>query len=133
MGTRPSCQGFSKLLEVGIYSTVILHDTLKGVSFLILLTIGVIYVEKEQMMERILDLERQCKEMSDINESLKIENESFKSTIQKHEEKITDLKRMNMNYFERLTMETKTVKEEPSIVNKNEENPQTWDEFLNQW
>ena len=101
--------------------------------FLILLTIGGICVEKEQMMERILDLERQCKEMSDINESLKIENESFKSTIQKHEEKITDLKRMNMNYFERLTMETKTVNNEPSIVNKKEENPQSWDEFLNQW
>ena len=33
VGIRPYGQGFSKLLGVGIYSTAILHDTLKGVSF----------------------------------------------------------------------------------------------------
>ena len=85
------------------------------------------------MMERILDLERQYKEVCDLNESLKIENDTFKDKIQKHEEKINDLKRINMNYFERLTMETKTVKEETSIVNKKEERPMSWDEFLKQW
>lgn len=90
-------------------------------------------MDNEKLMERIVDLEQRNREMSDLNESLKIENESFKSTIHEHEQKIQELKRMNMNYFERLTMESKTVKEDSPIVNKKEESPQSWDEFLNEW
>ena len=94
--------------------------------------IGGTYVDNEKMMERILELEKTNKEMNDLNESLKIENESFRATIQNHENKITELKRMNMKYFERLTMESKTVDEAP-IVNKTEETHKSWDEFLNEW
>lgn len=86
------------------------------------------------MMERIIELEQLNKEMSDQNASLKIENETFKSTITAHEDKINELKRMNMRYFERLTMESKPVmNEQPPVVSKTEEVHQTWDEFLNEW
>ena len=86
------------------------------------------------MMERIIELEQLNKEMSDQNVSLKIENETFKSTITSHEEKINELKRMNMRYFERLTMESKPVmNEQPPVVSKTEEVPKSWDEFLNEW
>ena len=91
-------------------------------------------MEKEQMMERIIELEQLNKEMSDQNASLKIENETFRATINTHEEKINELKRMNMRYFERLTMESKPVmNEQPPVVSKTEEAPKTWDEFLNEW
>ena len=89
-------------------------------------------MDNEKMMERILELEKTNKEMNDLNESLKIENESFRDTIHQHENKITELKRLNMKYFERLTMETKTEQKTP-IVNKTEEVPKSWDEFLNEW
>lgn len=90
-------------------------------------------MDLEQAMERILDLERECKEMNDLNTSLKIENDTFKDKIREHENKIADLKRMNMSYFERLTMETKNLTQDNSIVSKTEESPQSWDDFLDKW
>ena len=86
------------------------------------------------MMEKIIELEQLNKEMSDQNASLKIENETFKTTIASHEDKINELKRMNMRYFERLTMESKPVlNEQLPVVSKTEEVKQTWEEFLNEW
>lgn len=90
-------------------------------------------MELEEALKRILDLERECKEKDDMNTSLKIENESFKDKIQEQETKIVDLKRINMSYFERLTMETKNLNEAPPIVSKTEESPQSWDVFLDNW
>ena len=90
-------------------------------------------MELEEALKRILDLERECKEKDDINTSLKIENDTFKDKIQEQETKIVDLKRINMSYFERLTMETKNLNETQPIVSKTEESPQSWDVFLDNW
>lgn len=90
-------------------------------------------MELEEALKRILDLERECKEKDDMNTSLKIENDSFKDKIQEQETKIVDLKRINMSYFERLTMETKNLNEPAPIVSKTEESPQSWDVFLDNW
>ena len=91
-------------------------------------------MDLEKAMERILDLEKTCREMNDQCESLKVENESFKSKIQEQESKITDLKQINMRYFERLTMETNQVNESNPVDSiSKEESPKDWDSFLNEW
>ena len=91
-------------------------------------------MDLEKALERILDLEQTNKEMSDYCESLKVENESFKSKIEEQESKITDLKQINMRYFERLTMESNQVKDSNSVDNiSKEESPKDWDSFLNEW
>ena len=87
----------------------------------------------EKALERILDLEQTNKQMSDYCESLKVENESFKSKIEEQENKITDLKQINMRYFERLTMETKPLEETKPVDSISKEQPKDWDEFLNEW
>ena len=91
-------------------------------------------MDLEKALERILDLEQTCKEMNDQCDSLKVENESFKSKIEDQETKINDLKQINMRYFERLTMETKQLTESNSHDSiSKEENPKDWDSFLNEW
>lgn len=91
-------------------------------------------MDLEKAMERILDLEKTCREMNDQCESLKVENESFKSKIAEQETKMTELKQINMRYFERLTMETNQVNESNSVERiSKEETPKDWESFLNEW
>ena len=91
-------------------------------------------MDLEKALSRILDLEQTNKEMNDYCESLKVENESFKSKIEEQENKISDLKQINMRYFERLTMETNQVNESNSVDSiSKEESPKDWDSFLNEW
>ena len=91
-------------------------------------------MDLEKAMERILDLEKTCREMNDQCESLKVENESFKSKIAEKETKMTELKQINMRYFERLTMETNQVNESNSVERiSKEETPKDWESFLNEW
>ena len=91
-------------------------------------------MDLEKALERILDLEQTNKQMNDYCESLKVENESFKSKIEEQETKITDLKQLNMRYFERLTMETNQVNESNPVDSiTKEESPKDWDSFLNEW
>ena len=90
-------------------------------------------MDLEKALERILDLEQTNKQMSDYCESLKVENESFKSKIEEQASKITDLKQINMRYFERLTMETKPLEESKPVDSISKEQPKDWDEFLNEW
>lgn len=91
-------------------------------------------MDLEKALERILDLEQTNKQMSDYCESLKVENESFKSKIEEQESKITDLKQINMRYFERLTMETNQVNESNPVDSiSKDESPKDWDSFLSEW
>lgn len=90
-------------------------------------------MDLEKALERILDLEQTNKQMSDYCESLKVENESFKSKIEEQETKITDLKQINMRYFERLTMETNQVKEEKPDDSISKSQSKDWDSFLKEW
>lgn len=90
-------------------------------------------MELEQALQRIVDLEQKQKEMNDYCESLKVENESFKSTISTQEEKINNLKQINMRYFERLTMEANQVETSNSNDSISKEEVKDWDSFLNEW
>jgi hypothetical protein len=89
-------------------------------------------MELEEALARIIELENEKQQVNDQNESLKIMNESLKSENDKQSHQIKELKRLNMSYFERLTMETKPVETPQPLHDKTEEAP-TWDEFLNQW
>lgn len=90
-------------------------------------------MELEQALQRIIELEQKQKEMNDYCESLKVENESFKSTISTQDEKINNLKQINMRYFERLTMETNQVETSNSNDGISKEETKDWDSFLNEW
>lgn len=91
-------------------------------------------MDLEKALSRILDLEQTNKEMNDYCESLKVENESFKSKIEEQENKISDLKQINMRYFERLTMETNQVNESKPVDSiSKDESPKDWGSFLNEW
>ena len=95
---------------------------------------GDLYMDLEKALERILDLEQTNKQMSDYCESLKVENESFKSKIEEQENKISDLKQINMRYFERLTMETNQVNESNPVDSiSKDESHKDWDSFLSEW
>ena len=72
--------------------------------------------------------------MNDQCESLKVMNESFEKKVSEQEQKINELKQINMRYFERLTMETNQVNESNSVDSiSKEESPKDWDSFLNEW
>lgn len=91
-------------------------------------------MDLEKALERILDLEQTNKEMNDQCESLKVENESFKSKIEEQQNQISSLKQINMRYFERLTMESKTVEEKsPSDSISKEPDRNDWHDFMSQW
>ena len=90
-------------------------------------------MELEEALKRIVDLEQKQNEMNDYCESLKVENESFKTTISTQEEKINKLKQINMRYFERLTMETNQVDTSNSSDSISKEEPKDWESFLNEW
>ena len=90
-------------------------------------------MDLEKALERILDLEQTNKEMNDQCESLKVENESFKSKIEEQQNQISSLKQINMRYFERLTMESKTVEEIPSDSISKESERKDWHDFMSQW
>ena len=87
----------------------------------------------EEAMEKILSQQDELKTVNDENSSLKIKNENLEHEVKTYQTKVEELKRLNMKYFERLTMETKTVSETPSKNDNITEEPQSWDEFLNQW
>ena len=89
-------------------------------------------MDLEKALARIIELENENQQMNDQNVSLKIMNESLQSENDKQNHQIMELKRLNMSYFERLTMESKTVETPTELHNKTEETP-SWDEFLNQW
>lgn len=103
------------------------------VSFYILSFGGDFVMELEEALKRIVDLEQKQNEMNDYCESLKVENESFKTTISTQEEKINKLKQINMRYFERLTMETNQVDTSNSSDSISKEEPKDWESFLNEW
>ena len=91
-------------------------------------------MEIEQALAKILEQEQTIKEMSDHCESLKVKNESFECKISEQEQKINELKQINMRYFERLTMETKQVKEEATPDDSiSKRQLQDWDSFLKEW
>ena len=90
-------------------------------------------MDLEKALERILVLEQTNKEMNDQCESLKVENESFKSKIEEQQNQISSLKQINMRYFERLTMESKTVEKIPSNSISKEPERKDWHEFMSQW
>ena len=90
-------------------------------------------MDLEKALERILDLEQTNKEMNDQCESLKVENESFKSKIEEQQNQISSLKQINMRYFERLTMESKTDEEIPSDSISKEPVNKDWHDFMSQW
>ena len=91
-------------------------------------------MDLEKALERIVDLEQTNKEMNDRCESLKVENESFKSKIEEQQNQISSLKQINMRYFERLTMESKTVEEKtPSDSISKEPDRKDWHDFMSQW
>ena len=90
-------------------------------------------MELEQALAKILEQEQTLKEMNDQCASLKVMNESFEKKVSEQEQKINELKQINMRYFERLTMETKQVEEEKPVDSISKEQPKDWDEFLNEW
>lgn len=91
-------------------------------------------MDLEKALERILDLEHQYQEMNDQYESLKVENDGFKSKIEEQQNQITSLKQINMRYFERLTMETKPIEEATSDnCTSKEPRREDWHDFMNQW
>lgn len=90
-------------------------------------------MDLEKALERIVDLEQTNKEMNDQCESLKVENESFKSKIEEQQNQISSLKQINMRYFERLTMESKKVEEIPSDSISKEPDRKDWHDFMSQW
>lgn len=91
-------------------------------------------MDLEKALERILDLEHQYQEMNDQYESLKVENDGFKSKIEEQQNQITSLKQINMRYFERLTMETKQTDEAtPDNCTSKEPTREDWHDFMNQW
>ena len=88
----------------------------------------------EQALAKILEQEQTLKEMNDQCESLKVMNESFEKKVSEQEQKINELKQINMRYFERLTMETNQVKESNHVDSiSKDESPKDWDSFLNEW
>ena len=89
-------------------------------------------MELEQALAKILEQEQTLKEMNEQCVSLKVMNESFEKKVSEQEQKINELKQINMRYFERLTMETKQVEEKP-VDSISKEQPKDWDEFLNEW
>ena len=90
-------------------------------------------MELEQALAKILEQEQTLKEMNDYCESLKVRNESFECKISEQEQKINELKQINMRYFERLTMETKQEKEKSPDDSISKRTSQGWDEFLKEW
>ena len=106
---------------------------LKGMTLFIMLLTEVIWYGLRESFRKNIRF-RTNKQMSDYCESLKVENESFKSKIEEQESKITDLKQINMRYFERLTMETNQVNESNPVDSiSKDESPKDWDSFLNEW
>ena len=87
----------------------------------------------EEAMEKILSQQDELKTVNDENSSLKIKNENLENEVKTYQTKVEELKRLNMKYFERLTMETKTVSETSPKNDNITKESQTWDEFLNQW
>lgn len=90
-------------------------------------------MELEQACAKILEQEQTLKEMNDQCESLKVMNESFEKKVAEQEQKINELKQINMRYFERLTMETKPLEETKPVDSISKEQHKDWDEFLNEW
>lgn len=90
-------------------------------------------MELEQALAKILEQEQTIRDMNDQCESLKVMNESFVKQVSEQEQKINELKQINMRYFERLTMETKQIEETNSVDSISKEQPKGWDEFLNEW
>ena len=90
-------------------------------------------MELEQALAKILEQEQTIKEMNDQCESLKVMNESFECKLSEQEQKINELKQINMRYFERLTMETNQVKEEKPDDSISKSQSKDWDSFLNEW
>ena len=92
-------------------------------------------MDLEKALARIIELEGELKHVNEQNDSLKITNESLQNESKANQEQIQRLKQMNMKYFERLTMETKTPpmnQQTPENDSKTEE-PTSWDDFMNQW
>ena len=87
----------------------------------------------EDAMEKILSQQDELKTVNDENSSLKIKNENLENEVKTYQAKVEELKRLNMKYFERLTMETITVSETPSENDNITKESPSWDEFLNQW
>lgn len=90
-------------------------------------------MELEQALAKLLEQEQTLREMNDQCESLKVKNESFEQKISEQEQKISELKQINMRYFERLTMESKPVEEATPIDSISKDQSQDWDSFLNEW
>ncbi len=90
-------------------------------------------MELEQALAKILEQEQTIKEMNDQCESLKVKNESFECKLSEQEQKINELKQINMRYFERLTMETYQAKEEKPDDSISKSQSKDWDSFLNEW
>lgn len=90
-------------------------------------------MELEQALAKILEQEQTIKEMNDQCESLKVKNESFECKLSEQEQKINELKQINMRYFERLTMETNQVKEEKPDDSISKSQSKDWDSFLKEW
>lgn len=90
-------------------------------------------MELEQALAKLLEQEQTLKEMNDQCESLKVKNESFEQKISEQEQKISELKQINMRYFERLTMESKPVEEATPVDSISKDQSKDWDSFLNEW